>query len=70
MPATTTTTTTAARNDSNWVPACGGTETPFTTRNVFRVLYLFDTTTGEHAYLHLRRDMILTTDEAMAALGV
>jgi hypothetical protein len=54
----------------NWYPACGGTEQPFTTRNGFRLLYVYQPTTGNHAYLDLDRDMVLSTEEAMAALGV
>lgn len=54
----------------NWYPACGGTEEPFTTRLGFRLLYVYQPSTGDHAYLNLDTDMILTADEAMIALGV
>ena len=52
-----------------WVPACGGTETPFNTRNGHRLQYLWNKATGEHAYIDCNTDIILTTDEAIAALG-
>lgn len=53
----------------NWVPACGGTETPFTARSGKRLLYCYQPSTGKHAYLDLGSDMFLTDDEASAALG-
>lgn len=52
-----------------WVPACGGTELPFTTRTGKRLHYLFNQTTGEHAYYDVRADLFLTNDEAFAALA-
>ena len=54
----------------DWVPACGGAETPFTTRTGRRLLYMWNPTTGEHAYYDLQRDVFLTTDEAIAALAM
>lgn len=51
-----------------WVPACAGTETPFTTRGGFRLLYCWQPSSGRHAYLNLDADMFLTTDEALRAL--
>lgn len=53
-----------------WVPACGGTEVPFTTRNGFRLLYCFHPSTGKHAYMNLDTDMIMTDEEAAMALGM
>jgi len=50
-----------------WVPACGGTETPFVARGR-RYLYCHNFRLGRHAYLDLGRDVILTDDEAAAAL--
>ncbi len=58
------------REQGNWYPACGGTETPFHTRTGYRLLYVWQPTTGNHAYLNLDTDMILTDSEAMRALGV
>lgn len=52
-----------------WVPANGGTETPFITRTGRRLLYCWQQTTGRHAYLDLGTDLILTDEEAWAALG-
>ncbi len=54
----------------NWFPACGGTETPFTTRNGFRLLYCWQPTTGKHAYINCDTDMLLSDEEARAAIGV
>ncbi len=53
----------------NWQVASGGTETPFTTRTGRRLLYVWLPATGEHAYLDLDTDLILTTQEAQDALG-
>ena len=53
----------------NWFPACGGTETPFTTRTGKRLLYCYQPTTGHHAYLDCGTDIILTDEEANAALA-
>ena len=58
------------REQGNWVPACGGTEQPFTTRRGFRLLYCWQPTTGKHAYINLDTDIALTDEEAMSALGV
>jgi hypothetical protein len=39
-----------AKND-NWVPACGGTETPFTSRSGKRLLYCWQPSTGQNTQL-------------------
>ena len=52
-----------------WIPACGGTEQPFNTRTGRRLLYCWNPGTGQHAYLDVQTDIILTNDEANAALG-
>ena len=57
-------------NSDNWIPACGGTEVPFTTRTGRVLQYLWNTTTGEHAYIDCRTDIILSCEEATAALGM
>lgn len=57
-------------SQGNWLPACGGTEQPFTTRLGFRLLYCWQPSSGRHAYLNLDTDLVLTDDEAMHALGV
>ena len=53
-----------------WVPACGGTETPFTTRTGRRLLYMWNPTTGEHAYYDVINDVFLSAEEATAALAM
>lgn len=49
--------------ERNWVPACGGTETPFVTRTGRKLLYVWDTRTGDHAYLDCMTDIILSYEE-------
>ena len=51
-----------------WVPACGGTEVPFTSRSGRRLLYCYQATTGRHAYLDCGTDLILSDDEAASYL--
>lgn len=55
--------------DGAWVPACGGGEVPFWTRNGYRLLYCWQASTGRHAYLNCDTDIILTDEEARLALG-
>lgn len=57
------------REQGNWLPACGGTETPFFSRSGRRLLYCFQPSGGRHAYLDMGTDLILTDDEARLALG-
>lgn len=59
----------AKAKEGNWVPACGGTEVPFITRNRYRLLYCWQPSTGRHAYLNCDTDIILTDEEARIALG-
>lgn len=54
-------------NKDRWVPACGGTEQPFNVGN-FRLLYMWNQVTGEHAYLNLATDIFLTNEEASLIL--
>jgi len=56
--------------DGNWIPACNRTEVPFITRNRYRLLYVWQPSTGKHAYLNCDTDIILTDEEAMMALGI
>jgi len=58
----------AKAEQGNWIPACGGTETPFYTRTGRRLLYCWQPSTGRHAYLDLGTDLILSDHEAMQAL--
>lgn len=52
-----------------WVPACGRGELPYITRSGIEVLYVWHTGTGEHAYLDVGSDLIMTPAEADAAHG-
>lgn len=57
-------------SQGNWYPACNGTETEFRTRTGLRLLYVWQPSTGNHAYLNLDTDIILSDNEAMLALGI
>lgn len=57
-------------SNGNWFPANNGTETPFTTRTGKRLLYVWQPATGKHAYLDLSTDIVLSDEEASAALGL
>jgi len=50
-----------------WVPACDGTERPYRTRSGILILYCWNTGTGEHAWLNVDTDTIMTADEVDAA---
>lgn len=52
-----------------WFPASGGTEKPFFTKSGKRLLYCWQPTTGSHVYIDCDTDLILSDDEAYAALG-
>ena len=56
------------RLNDNWVPACGGTEEPFVSRSGKRLQYVWQPSTGHHAYLDLDSDTILSDEAAEAAL--
>jgi len=58
------------RTQTNWIPAANGTEEPFTTRTGRRLLYCWQPSTGRHAYLDLGSDLILSDEEATAALAM
>ena len=60
----------AKNAQGNWVPACAGTETPFTSRSGVRLLYCYQASTGRHAYLDLGTDMILSDEDANLALAL
>ena len=51
-----------------WYPACGGEEKPFTSRSGLRLQYLWQPSTGRHAYINCDTDIILSDEEARAAL--
>lgn len=56
-------------NQGYWMPANGGTETPFLTRSGKRLLYCWQPSTGKHAYLDCDSDIFLSDEEAWLALG-
>jgi hypothetical protein len=56
-------------SQGNWYPACGGTETPFLSRSGRTLLYCYQPSTGNHAYLDMGTDIILSQEEADIALG-
>ena len=58
--------TTINKDNGNWIPACGGTETPFTSRSGRVLLYCYQPSTGKHAYLDCGTDIILSDKEAEA----
>ena len=59
----------ARKEQGPWIPACGGTEVPFNTRTGRRLLYCWQPSTGNHAYLDCGTDLILSDEEASAALA-
>jgi hypothetical protein len=58
------------RLNDNWIPACGGTEVPFVSRSGKRLQYVWQPSTGYHAYLDLDSDTILSDEAAEAALAL
>lgn len=54
----------------NWIPANGGSESPFISRSGKKLLYVWDVYSGDHAYLDCGSDIILSAEEAEAALGL
>jgi len=59
----------AWKAEGPWVPASGGTETPFRTKTGARLLYCWQPRSGAHAYLDCDSDLILTDAEARNLLG-
>ena len=55
-------------NRDSWVPACGGTETPFTSRSGRVLLYCYNPYQHKHAYYDCSTDIILSDNEANACL--
>lgn len=55
--------------DDDWVPAAGGKEEPFNTKDGRRLQYMWNPSTREHAYLDLDTDVLLSDDEAWKVLG-
>lgn len=54
---------------AHWIPACGGTELPFKSRSGRVLVYMWNTSTGEHAYYDVNADVFLDNEEAAAALA-
>lgn len=48
--------------DGYFIPACGGTEKPFTMQGR-ELLYCWNPVTKEHAYIDLKTDLILSDEE-------
>ncbi|MCL6442565.1 MAG: hypothetical protein K6T83_03740 [Alicyclobacillus sp.] len=48
----------AKAKQGNWIPACGGTEVPFKNRQGVTVLYVWQPSTGRHAYLNCETDIL------------
>lgn len=59
----------AMHQQGDWFPANGGTETPTTTSAGRRLLYVWQPSTGDHAYLDLDTDLILSDAEVDTAFG-
>jgi hypothetical protein len=57
-----------AGNLDSWVPACGGTEAPFTVREK-RFLYCYNPRQDRHAYLDLTSDMIMEDEDYFAFIS-
>jgi len=51
-------------SDDNWYPASDGTEEPFISRSGKRLLYCYQPSTRNHAYLDVDCDIILTDEES------
>lgn len=60
----------ASSVSDDWVAACGGTETPFRTRTGRMLFYMWNRTTGEHAYYDVERDVFLSHEEASLSLDM
>ena len=52
------------KEQGNWIPANGGTEVPFLTRSGRRLQYLWQPSTGKHAYYDCDNDLILSDEDA------
>ncbi len=58
------------RKADQYIPACGGLETPFETRTGRRLLYCYNPQLHNHAYLDVASDIILSNEEAGVAMGI
>jgi len=53
-----------------WLPASGGTETPFFARSGAKLLYCYNPKLDRHAYLRVDSDLILSDEEAAMHLAL
>ncbi len=51
-----------------FLPACGGTETPFVSRSGIKMLYVYNPATEKHCYINVGNDMPMTDEEAAEAM--
>lgn len=58
------------KENGPWVPANNGTEVPFITRMRRRLQYMWQPSTGRHAYYDCDQDLILSDEDARLALGM
>lgn len=58
------------RKQGNWYPAANGTETAFKTRSGVTLLYCYQPSTGNHAYLNCETDLILSEEESQSLLSL
>ncbi len=58
----------AKAEQGNWFLACCGLEASFISRSGKKMLYVYQPATGKHAYLDVNADIIMTDEEARAAL--
>lgn len=56
-------------DQGRWIPACNGTEVPFKSRRGVTLLYMYQPSTGIHAYLDCDADIFLTDEEARNLLA-
>lgn len=57
------------RRDGQWVPAAGRTEPVFTASSGKRMQYMFQPSTGRHAYLDVDSDVIMDDEDALAHIS-
>ena len=60
--------TAMTERQNKWVPACGGSETPFKTKTRHTLLYCYNPALRQHAYVNVETDMVLTNEEARTML--
>lgn len=58
------------KSQGDWIPACNCSEQPFTTRSGRRLLYVYQPRSGNHAYLDMGTDLILSPEETRLAMAL